>query len=53
MAMSEYESVSELVNKTGASYNEAKYAYEACSGDMLAAIIMLEKAKKQTARAFH
>lgn len=45
MAMSEYESVSELVNKTGASYNEAKYAYEACGGDMLAAIIMLEKAK--------
>ncbi|MDE6592170.1 MAG: hypothetical protein K2K57_03790 [Oscillospiraceae bacterium] len=43
--MSEYESVSELVNKTGATYNEAKYAYEACGGDMLAAVIMLEKAK--------
>lgn len=44
--MSEYESVSELVNKTGASYNEAKYAYEACGGDMLDAVIMLEKAKR-------
>lgn len=43
--MSEYEYVSELVNKTGASYNEAKYAYEATGGDMLAAVIMLEKAK--------
>ncbi len=44
--MSEYESVSELVNKTGATYNEAKYAYEACGGDMLEAVIMLEKAKR-------
>ncbi|MCM1578840.1 MAG: hypothetical protein NC078_08595 [Ruminococcus sp.] len=44
--MNEYEAVSELVNRTGTSYNEAKYAYEASGGDMLSAVIMLERAKR-------
>lgn len=42
----EFEKVSELVNKTGAGYEEAKYAYEACGGDMLEAVIMLERSRK-------
>lgn len=42
--MDDFENVSKLVNQTGASYEEARYAYEACGKDMLAAAIMLEKA---------
>ncbi|MGN0642102.1 MAG: hypothetical protein ACI4JJ_03060 [Huintestinicola sp.] len=45
--MSEFEMISELVSKTGATYEEAKYAYETCGNDMLAAAIMLEKAQKE------
>lgn len=41
--MSDYENVSQLVSRTGATYEEARYAYEACGKDMLAAAIMLEK----------
>lgn len=44
--MNDYEMVSELVNKTGATYEEAKYAYEACNKDMLTAAIMLEKSRE-------
>ena len=43
--MNDYELVSELVSKTGATFEEARYAYESCGKDMLAAAIMLEKAK--------
>lgn len=42
--MDDFENVSKLVNQTGASYEEARYAYEACGKDMLSAAIMLEKA---------
>ena len=42
--MTDFENVSELVRKTGASFEEARYAYEACGKDMLAAAEMLEKA---------
>lgn len=42
--MTDFENVSELVRKTGASFEEARYAYEACGKDMLAASEMLEKA---------
>ena len=42
--MTDFENVSELVKKTGASFEEARYAYEACGKDMLAAAEMLEKA---------
>lgn len=42
--MNDFENVSELVNKTGASFEEARYAYEACGKDMMEAAIMLEKA---------
>lgn len=49
----EFDKVSELVNKTGCSYEEAKYAYEACGGDMLSAIIMLEKAKKESGSGYY
>lgn len=42
--MNDFENVSELVNKTGASFEEARYAYEACGKDMIEAAIMLEKA---------
>lgn len=43
--MNDFENVSQLVNKTGASFEEARYAYEACGKDMVEAAIMLEKAK--------
>lgn len=43
--MNDFDNVSELVNKTGCTYEEARYAYEACNKDMLQAIIMLEKSK--------
>ena len=43
--MNDFENVSELVNKTGASFEEARYAYEACGKDMVSAAIMLEKAR--------
>ena len=42
--MTDFENVSELVRKTGASFEEARYAYEACGKNMLAAAEMLEKA---------
>ncbi len=41
--MTDFESVSELVRRTGATYEEARYAYEACGRDMLAAERMLDK----------
>ena len=41
--MTDFENVSELVRKTGASFEEARYAYEACGKDMLTAAEMLEK----------
>lgn len=44
--MNDYENVSELVKKAGCSFEEARYAYEACGKDMLEAVIMLEKARK-------
>ncbi|MCI7768622.1 MAG: hypothetical protein MSJ26_11685 [Oscillospiraceae bacterium] len=43
--MNDFENVSELVNKTGASFEEARYAYEACGKDMVSAAVMLEKAQ--------
>ena len=43
--MNDFENVSELVNKTGASFEEARYAYEACGKDMVSAAVMLEKAR--------
>ena len=45
--MNDFENVSELVNKTGASFEEARYAYEACGKDMVEAAIMLEKARSK------
>lgn len=48
--MNDFENVSELVNKTGASFEEARYAYEACGKDMVEAAIMLEKAKNSSAK---
>lgn len=42
--MTDFENVSELVNKTGVSFEEARYAYEACGRDMLAAAEQLRKA---------
>lgn len=45
--MSDFEMVSQLVNKTGASFEDAKRAYEACGKDMLAAAVMLEKEQNQ------
>lgn len=44
--MNDFENVSYLVNKTGASFEEARYAYEACGKDMAAAAEMLENAKR-------
>ncbi len=44
--MSDFEAVSELVSKTGSTYAEAKYAYEACGKDMLGAALMLEKSEQ-------
>lgn len=44
--MSDYEMVSELVSKTGASFEEARNAYESCGKDMLEAVILLEKNKE-------
>ncbi|WP_432651307.1 hypothetical protein [Huintestinicola sp.] len=46
--MNDFENVSELVNKTGASFEEARYAYEACGKDMVEAAIMLEKAHNKS-----
>ncbi|MGN0637402.1 MAG: hypothetical protein ACI4J0_03435 [Huintestinicola sp.] len=46
--MNDFENVSELVNKTGASFEEARYAYEACGKDMVEAAIMLEKAHSKS-----
>ncbi|MGN0666396.1 MAG: hypothetical protein ACI4KF_07715 [Huintestinicola sp.] len=43
--MTDFDFVCELVNKTGATFEEAKYAYEACGKDMLAAAVMLEKSQ--------
>lgn len=48
--MNDFENVSELVNKTGASFEEARYAYEACGKDMVEAAIMLEKAKNSSTK---
>ena len=48
--MNDFENVSELVNKTGASFEEARYAYEACGKDMVEAAIMLEKAHNKNNR---
>ena len=39
--MTDFENVSELVRKTGASFEEARYAYEVCGKDMLAAAEMM------------
>lgn len=44
--MTDYDKVCDLVSKTGAGYAEAKYALEACGGDMTEALIMLEKSQK-------
>ena len=45
--MDDFENVSKLVSQTGSTFEEARYAYEACGKDMLAAAVMLEKAKKK------
>lgn len=49
--MNEYEAVSELVKRTGAAYETAKYAYETCGGDLNNAAVMLEKARNNYAAA--
>ena len=41
--MNNYQKVEQLVSKTGCSYEDAKAALEACSWDMLDAVISLEK----------
>ncbi|MCM1524696.1 MAG: hypothetical protein NC120_09595 [Ruminococcus sp.] len=49
--MNDFESVSILTEKTGATFEEAKNAFEACGKDMLEAAVMLEKNKKAHAPA--
>lgn len=44
--MSDFEKISQLVSQTGSGFEEAKKAYDACGGDMLAAAVMLEKMQK-------
>ena len=39
--MDDFENVSKLVSQTGSTFEEARYAYEACGKDMLAAAGML------------
>lgn len=45
--MDDFENVSKLVSQTGSTFEEARYAYEACGKDMLSAAVMLERAKKK------
>ena len=45
--MDDFENVSKLVSQTGSTFEEARYDYEASGKDMLAAAVMLEKAKKK------
>jgi len=45
--MDDFENVSRLVSQTGSGFEEARYAYEACGKDMLAAAVMLERAKNK------
>ena len=51
--MDDFENVSKLVSQTGSTFEEARYAYEACGKDMLAAAVMLEKAKKKNLSLSH
>lgn len=41
--------IDELRERTGVSYSDAKEALESCNGDMLEAIVYLEKSKKAKA----
>lgn len=49
--MSEFDMISELVSKTGSTYEEAHYAFDACGGDMVQAAIMLEKAHNENKKS--
>ncbi|MDK2868371.1 MAG: hypothetical protein PWP51_2575 [Clostridiales bacterium] len=42
------EMVDEIINRTGATYKEAKEALEACDGDILKALVYMEDLKTET-----
>lgn len=48
--MEQYEKVERLSQRTGATFEEAKHALEACNWDMLDAAILLEKQNKNGAK---
>lgn len=42
------EKIDEVINRTGATYQEARVALEACDGDVVEAIIFIENKKKES-----